>query len=253
MSENNISARIRNLRAKHGLTLEQVAQQVGVGRSTVRKWETGIIENMRRDKIAKLAAALHTTPGYLMGWTDSEESALPSSLPPTATIADSPTLNAIDWDLSEYIPNNLFRPLRLLRKARGLSTDAVADAIGIPTSSYEAIENGSNTDCITLARIATFYCCSTDFALSFDGVFAKDANSNFAKSKLLRLHQSFSKLTSDDQEDVIAFAQSLLDSRRPALRMVGRDGSREERYLSQSNADQLTLQFDAAPKVPDDL
>ena len=29
-----------------------------------------MIENMRRDKIAKLAAALHTTPAYLMGWND---------------------------------------------------------------------------------------------------------------------------------------------------------------------------------------
>lgn len=70
MSENDLSQKIRELRALHGLTLEQVAQQVGVGRSTVRKWETGMIANMRRDKIAKLATALHTTPGYLMGWED---------------------------------------------------------------------------------------------------------------------------------------------------------------------------------------
>ena len=61
MSESEFSRRIRDLRAKHGLTLDQVAQCVGVGKSTVRKWETGMIENMRRDKIAKLAAALHTT------------------------------------------------------------------------------------------------------------------------------------------------------------------------------------------------
>lgn len=70
MSENELSRKIRDLRAQHGLTLEQIATQVGVGKSTVRKWETGFIENMRRDKIAKLAAALHTTPAYLMGWSD---------------------------------------------------------------------------------------------------------------------------------------------------------------------------------------
>lgn len=76
MSESELSRKIRDLRALHGLTLEQVAQQVGVGKSTIRKWETGMIENMRRDKIAKLAAALHTTPGYLMGWEDSASSVL---------------------------------------------------------------------------------------------------------------------------------------------------------------------------------
>lgn len=73
MSESEFSRRIRDLRAKHGLTLDQVAQCVGVGKSTVRKWETGMIENMRRDKIAKLAAALHTTPAYLMGWDDNAD------------------------------------------------------------------------------------------------------------------------------------------------------------------------------------
>lgn len=65
--------RIKYLRQKHGLTLEQVGEKVGVGKSTVRKWETGDIANMRRDKIALLARALHTTPAYLMGWDDTEE------------------------------------------------------------------------------------------------------------------------------------------------------------------------------------
>ena len=60
--------KIKRLREDLGLTLEQVGNAVGVGKSTVRKWETGDIKNMRRDKIAKLAEALHTTPGYLMGW-----------------------------------------------------------------------------------------------------------------------------------------------------------------------------------------
>ncbi len=60
--------KIAMLRKQNNLTLEEVGQAVGVGKSTVRKWETGDIKNMRRDKIAKLAQALHTTPEYLMGW-----------------------------------------------------------------------------------------------------------------------------------------------------------------------------------------
>lgn len=60
--------KIKSLRLAKGLTLEQVGDYVGVGKSTVRKWENGIIENMRRDKIAKLAHILGTTPDYLMGW-----------------------------------------------------------------------------------------------------------------------------------------------------------------------------------------
>lgn len=66
--------KIKYLRNKHNLTLEQVGNAVGVGKSTVRKWETGQIANMRRDKIAKLAQILNTTPSYLMGWDEQEQS-----------------------------------------------------------------------------------------------------------------------------------------------------------------------------------
>lgn len=68
--EEGMAQRIKKLRQEKGLTLEQVADVVGVGKSTVRKWETGMIANMRRDKIADLAKALGTTPAYLMGWPE---------------------------------------------------------------------------------------------------------------------------------------------------------------------------------------
>lgn len=73
---NNFGSKIYDLRKKNNMTLEEVGEIVGVGKSTVRKWETGEIANMRRDKIAKLAEALHTTPAYLMGW---EEPSVPSA------------------------------------------------------------------------------------------------------------------------------------------------------------------------------
>ena len=65
-----MSRKISQLRKEQNKTLEDIAKVVGVGKSTVRKWETGMIANMRRDKIAKLAEALNTTPAYLMGWED---------------------------------------------------------------------------------------------------------------------------------------------------------------------------------------
>lgn len=97
MPENDLSTKIRDLRAKHNLTLEQVAQQVGVGRSTVRKWETGLIANMRRDKIEKLARALHTSPGYLMGWEsdDAISPSLPNNVIPMPEMRKIPLLGAI--------------------------------------------------------------------------------------------------------------------------------------------------------------
>ena len=66
---NNMSKRIKELRLEKGLTLEQVGNIVGVGKSTVRKWETGMIANMKRDKIASLSKALGVSPSYLLGYT----------------------------------------------------------------------------------------------------------------------------------------------------------------------------------------
>ena len=67
-----MARKIKELRTAKNMTLEQVANIVGVGKSTVRKWETGMIANMKRDKIALLATALSTTPAYLMGWNEEE-------------------------------------------------------------------------------------------------------------------------------------------------------------------------------------
>lgn len=53
-----ISARRKEL----GLTLEEVGKAVGVGKSTVKKWESGYIANMKRDKIAALSEILKISP-----------------------------------------------------------------------------------------------------------------------------------------------------------------------------------------------
>ncbi len=57
---------IANRRKELGLTLEEVANKVGVSKSTVKKWESGFIKNMRRDKMGLLAEALQLSPMDLL-------------------------------------------------------------------------------------------------------------------------------------------------------------------------------------------
>ena len=66
---NEIAKKIMNRRHELGLTLEDVATAVGVGRSTVLRWESGSIKNMGRDKIAALAAVLQLNPVELVPFT----------------------------------------------------------------------------------------------------------------------------------------------------------------------------------------
>ena len=61
------NSKLKDRRLELKLTLDDVAQIVGVGKSTVRKWETGLIENMKIDKVALLAKALKVEPNFIMG------------------------------------------------------------------------------------------------------------------------------------------------------------------------------------------
>lgn len=67
--------RLYERRKELGLTLEEVGNIVGVSKSTVKKWESGYIENMKRDKIALLSKALQVSPLYIMGIDASLEQA----------------------------------------------------------------------------------------------------------------------------------------------------------------------------------
>ncbi len=65
-----LNEKIKNLREESRLTMSELAEKVGVSASTIMRYETGAISNLKRDKIKALADALNTTPAYLMGWTD---------------------------------------------------------------------------------------------------------------------------------------------------------------------------------------
>ena len=64
---------LKKRRLELGLTLKNVADIVGVTESTVRKWEVGIIANMKKNKLEKLANALQTTIPYILGLEDNED------------------------------------------------------------------------------------------------------------------------------------------------------------------------------------
>lgn len=113
--EEGMAQRIKALRQEKGLTLEQVADVVGVGKSTVRKWETGMIANMRRDKIADLAKALGTTPAYLMGWKEEDTKNETSPSEPSLTEGEKVLL-----DLFNRVPEDKQQlVLQMIRAALG--------------------------------------------------------------------------------------------------------------------------------------
>lgn len=64
----NIGQRIKQRRKALGMTADELGARLGKDRSTIYRYEKGDIENLPLDILEPIAAALQTTPQYLMGW-----------------------------------------------------------------------------------------------------------------------------------------------------------------------------------------
>lgn len=127
MSE-NVKEVIKQRRQELGLTMKEVADAVGVSEATVSRWESGDIENMRRDKISKLAEALHISPAVLMGWEEDEPNTVTYYIDPEATeiaqeVHDRPELKIL-FDASRKVSAEDLRFVvemidRMAKKERG--------------------------------------------------------------------------------------------------------------------------------------
>lgn len=59
--------RIKQKMKENDMTADALADAIGVSRSTVFRWLNGKTKTIASDKLVDIAAALHTTWGYLVG------------------------------------------------------------------------------------------------------------------------------------------------------------------------------------------
>lgn len=79
--------RIKTLRMSKGLTQEELGDMIGVKKAAINKYETGLVVNLKRTTIMKLAEALGVSPVYLMGMDEREgDSLIPANEPYKAPI-----------------------------------------------------------------------------------------------------------------------------------------------------------------------
>lgn len=65
---NEIKDILKNKRRELGYTMKYVADKVGVSEATISRWESGEIQNMRRNNIVALSKLLELSPSTIMGW-----------------------------------------------------------------------------------------------------------------------------------------------------------------------------------------
>lgn len=62
----DMGERLKELRLKKGATQEEVGKVINVTKPTIMKYEKGLVENLKRSSIEKLAKYFEVAPSYLM-------------------------------------------------------------------------------------------------------------------------------------------------------------------------------------------
>ena len=93
-----IGDRIKQRREELGIGQSRLAELIGSSKQNLYKYENSIITNIPAEKVEALAAALHTTPAYLMGWSDSPlltDGGMPRGLMPLPKMKQIPLIGTI--------------------------------------------------------------------------------------------------------------------------------------------------------------
>lgn len=144
---------IKWLRERKNLTQEEVAGRVGVTKATVSKWEKGDIENMKRDKIAKLSEVFEISPLELLGMD------IPKNAIPVGDIVRIPVLGYItcgepilaDENVTEYrevFNNDLPKGNLFFLQAKGDSMEPK-----IPDGSYVMLRKQPDVESGEIAAV----------------------------------------------------------------------------------------------------
>lgn len=129
--------KLKNRRLELNLTLEEVGNMVGVTKSTVRKWETGAIENMKRDKISLLAKALQVSPEFIMGMEDTNNKLIIGDTPLSSKELQKLEEKRLIKDLSSILEKNSACSLGEIK--RGNKVDVIKNGEILKTYDVELI------------------------------------------------------------------------------------------------------------------
>ena len=141
--------RMKHRRKEIGLSAERVAEILNVSPATIYRYENGDIEKVPGDRLGAIAAALNTSPAYLMGW-DSPE--LPSNIIPMPEMAKIPLIGSIacgapilaEEHIEEYIdtPKHVHADFALTCKGDSMINARIFDGDIVYIRQQSTVNNG---------------------------------------------------------------------------------------------------------------
>ena len=142
--------RIKQRRKELGLSAERIADILNISPATVYRYENGDIEKVPGDRLAPIAAALNTTPAYLMGWEDSSQQV--ENMIPFPSMEKLPLIGAIacgapilaEEHIEDYVdmPAHIRADFALLCKGDSMINARIFDGDVVYIRQQNTVENG---------------------------------------------------------------------------------------------------------------
>lgn len=155
-----IGTRIEQRRKSLGLTLDDVAQEIGLAKSTVQRYEKGTIETIKLPIIEAIAKILKVNPSWLCGKTEDMEpeeqkvnrSPLPSNVVSLPQMRKVPLVGQIacgtpilaEQNIEQYIdlPAHINADYALTCKGESMINIGIQDGDIVYIRQQEEVENG---------------------------------------------------------------------------------------------------------------
>ena len=176
--------RIRQLRIEHQMTQEELGAKVGVQKAAIYKYENGLVVNLKRSTLEKLAIVLETTPTYLMGLED-----------------DEPTAGVVSMQ-SVWLEN-----LNRLKKNSGMTIEQIALSSGVPKGTLNKLFAGQTKDPQLSTVSAVVHCMGYTLDDLSDDTVSGKAHLTPQQSALL---SSFNQLNEEGQQKAVDYVEDLV-------------------------------------------
>lgn len=125
-----IGERIRAAREEKKMTQEELGTICGTTKQSIFKYETGVITNIPRDKMEKIASALGVTPTYLMGWDTKPLTVNQVLSRPTTSPSESEKNKPAESELDELDKELLRLSAQLTPEQKRRQVETLRDIVG---------------------------------------------------------------------------------------------------------------------------
>ena len=142
--------RIKDLRTANEMTLLQLAKRIGVSESTVQRYESGNIKNLKYETMITLSNIFGCSPQYLMGWEDSPIPSYPNirqiakkSLPVLGSVAcGKPIYMAEEKEVYVDATTDIKADFILIAKGDSMTGARINDGDLVFVRQQPEVENG---------------------------------------------------------------------------------------------------------------